>query len=859
MPDPIRQYAVQYARIDTDFGYDALGGIGRLGSHSMETLSPGVRRTYRVPGPAKTVGRWFSKLLDRITPHSMRAQGKFRRGLEDFSAAAGRMLGHLRNLRWAHTLPSGSPQRSAVIHDMLKALAELRRNAVPMTSRGTSYADLLQARLSLNLSILREEQPEIAAELESLGQAGVLDDFMGTLSPESQQDMINDLRMIRNALAPEPGAPPQPETSQRLSSEDVTQEETPAPRYESRHNLNELQRFFHDHCTLRGYAERALQGRQHLMDNLAENAGQALRSALDAIRDAADTPDDTALPEVVSHVCALVDEQMDKAIRYATDAVCTFALPYAKETSSTVGQEGADYHPISEQQIAQELNQAEQAVRQGTGLSFSSPILQGRSGSDTDPFRTGIRKTRMQIRELSAMYGEMISGLAQLKDQNEKLSLCRMLHELAHVQLPEHIPSDCFGEACDALIDTLQSSSPENTEGYEPHLMNLRNWMQDEYMPANLKATFEERYAQLQHLLGAQRREEVYSLDISSSLSKFDQLEREHALHELIEHTGILLRRSGLPQADLLSGEALQLSQTMQKIHAPSGYALGHRELVMQELNAGVARLLGQLAQAEMQVIEPLISSGISENSTRPEASHALKSFRQAIGLLVDEFCTPRDGLPAPEGSAILRMTMRQGSECIRLAGEAARVCTTMKSVGKTEKTVLEQVAVCALSGRSEPSATLRNMLSEKVWNKGHGHQAAKAALEKFLSARDGLTAARKHDDMLKAFSHSMGKDEKGNDRIVIHDMRVGLDGILYLLINTDRKTSRSQGVRWISCPPPDKLPALGKSTGIHRLDDILSLEENRTGFYASFYHVAERHLSGTELYSFAPDNSSEH
>jgi len=151
----------------------------------------------------------------------------------------------------------------------------------------------------------------------------------------------------------------------------------------------------------------------------------------------------------------------------------------------------------------------------------------------------------MQIRELSAMYGEIISGLAQLKDQSEKLSLCRMLHELAHVQLPEHIP-DRFGEACDALIDTLQSSSPENTEGYEPHLMNLRNWMQDEYMPADLKATFEERYAQLQHLLGAQRREEVYSLDISSSLSKFDQLEREHALHELIEHTGILLRRSGL-------------------------------------------------------------------------------------------------------------------------------------------------------------------------------------------------------------------------------------------------------------------------------------------------------------------------
>ena len=86
MPGPVQATQTRYISLDTDFGYDALGGMGRLGRHSMEVLEPGTRQTDRIPGPPKTVGRWFAKLLDSLTPASWRAQGKFRRGLEDFCA-----------------------------------------------------------------------------------------------------------------------------------------------------------------------------------------------------------------------------------------------------------------------------------------------------------------------------------------------------------------------------------------------------------------------------------------------------------------------------------------------------------------------------------------------------------------------------------------------------------------------------------------------------------------------------------------------------------------------------------------------------------------------------------------------------
>ena len=126
MSQSVQTNRTQYIDINTDLGYDALGGVGRLGRHSMEVLEPGTRQTDRIPGPPKTVGRWFAKLFDRITPSSWRAQGKFRRGLEDFSASVGRLLGHLHNAG-QDELPE--IERRAELTRALKELAGLRQLA----------------------------------------------------------------------------------------------------------------------------------------------------------------------------------------------------------------------------------------------------------------------------------------------------------------------------------------------------------------------------------------------------------------------------------------------------------------------------------------------------------------------------------------------------------------------------------------------------------------------------------------------------------------------------------------------------------------------------------------------------------
>ena len=98
-------------------------------------------------------------------PSGWRAQGKFRRGLEDFSAQTGRILGHLRN---AAAGAPDDPRRREDLEAALRELAGLRRTARPMTSRGTDYAGLLQTRVRRNMAILREEDPQRAQELRQL-------------------------------------------------------------------------------------------------------------------------------------------------------------------------------------------------------------------------------------------------------------------------------------------------------------------------------------------------------------------------------------------------------------------------------------------------------------------------------------------------------------------------------------------------------------------------------------------------------------------------------------------------------------------------------------------------------------------
>ena len=45
MPDTLQATSSRFISLNTDFGYDALGGVGQLGTHRMEVLTPGTRRT----------------------------------------------------------------------------------------------------------------------------------------------------------------------------------------------------------------------------------------------------------------------------------------------------------------------------------------------------------------------------------------------------------------------------------------------------------------------------------------------------------------------------------------------------------------------------------------------------------------------------------------------------------------------------------------------------------------------------------------------------------------------------------------------------------------------------------------------
>jgi len=80
------------------------------------------------------------------------------------------------------------------------------------------------------------------------------------------------------------------------------------------------------------------------------------------------------------------------------------------------------------------------------------------------------------------------------------------------------------------------------------------------------------------------------------------------------------------------------------------------------------------------------------------------------------------------------------------------------------------------------------------------------------------------------------------------HDVYMGFDGSIHMLINTDRQglggSRKLQGTRWITLPPPDQLRP-GVSTGVHRLDQLLEAGDNRTTFYPQLHQLLTRYFSG--------------
>lgn len=347
MPGPVQAPQTRYISLDTDFGYDALGGMGRLGRHSMEVLEPGTRQTGRIPGPPRTVGRWFAKLLDSLTPASWRAQGKFRRGLEDFSAQTGRILGHLRN---AAAGAPDDPRRREDLEAALRELAGLRRTARPMTSRGADYAGLLQTRVRRNMAILREEDPQRAQELRQLQASGLLDAVIADLDA-GQADMAADLALIRDAL--HTGADDMAARVEARATDlgtapaaplDVTAPPTAPQPCRSRFSPAALRDFFLGRFDFKAEARQALQERQATLARFTGEARDTLQAALEAV-DAVLQDRLAADADSFAHVQHQVDEKMRRAIRCALDDVCALALRHL-DTPESAGQEGQDFRRI---------------------------------------------------------------------------------------------------------------------------------------------------------------------------------------------------------------------------------------------------------------------------------------------------------------------------------------------------------------------------------------------------------------------------------------------------------------------------------------------------------------------------------
>ena len=195
------------------------------------------------------------------------------------------------------------------------------------------------------------------------------------------------------------------------------------------------------------------------------------------------------------------------------------------------------------------------------------------------------------------------------------------------------------------------------------------------------------------------------------------------------------------------------------------------------------------------------------------------------------------------EGTAAVRTAMGDGARLGEKAEAAALACgRLLDNAVHKEKAVAEQLAVCAESGRDDAEATLRAMLEGSRWDRGR-HSEAKAAINAFLEALRPVRESRGQSGLLQFLARKM------HHGIIVHDVYMGFDGTIHMLINTDRQTllgesRQRQGTRWISLPSPDAVRP-GVSTGVNRLDTLLATADNSTAFYPQLYRVLTEYFSG--------------
>lgn len=836
MTDTLQATSSQFISINTDFGYDALGGVGHLGRHRMEVLSPGTRRTDRIPGPPHSVGRWFSKLLDKLTPSSWRAQGKFQRGLEDFSAQTGRLLGYL---HMADQSAPGSSEQGAALSAAFRELTELRHTAVPLTSRGIDYKELLQTRVRRNMAILRDENPRLLQEMRALKANGLLDEAITGLASDRQEEMREDLTLIRDALYADEDTvlehvKGRVETMKTAQVEKPAAEEVTKPQpYCSRFSLASLRERFLEKFHFKENVQKALQERETTLARFSGEARNTLTAVLDAVHDALE---DRLLADArsFSHVQSLVDDNMNRAIRYAMNDVCEFALRHMDGQEST-GQDGQDFRRIEADFVRRELDALEQVVR--TGATDAERATASADSSQKNPALNAIRTARQQIRDISNLYGELTEGLGELEQRDSRYRCSLLLHELAQTSLPEDINPQNFGEACDTLIAELQAQTADDW-AVKQSLSRLENMMAHEAMPPTLRARFLEVKPELMRHFAPHGPALSFRLAAAAnSEAGLNELEQARGMHQAVGHAGALLQRARLPQADSLTSQGLQVSRLAMRLRTAEWRDGERKEQAVAELRSAIGRFMANLTLAQMQIINPSVRSAqpAAKELDQKNAQEGIVLLQRSVTLILSTLTDEQDGIMA-------RAALNDGLRLLEKGQNAAQACDMLNAnLVHKEKDMAEQLAVCLESGRDDAENTLRGMLEGSRWNKGK-HSVAREAVYAFLETLPPVRDCRNQSQLLRFLSNRLSQ------AFVPHDVYMGFDGSIHMLINTDRQglveSRKIQGTRWITLPPPERLQP-GVSTGVHRLDELLNTGDNRTSFYPQLYSVLTDYFSG--------------
>lgn len=829
MPGPVQTSQTRYISLDTDFGYDALGGVGRLGRHSMEVLEPGTRQTDRLPGPPRTVGRWFAKLLDALTPAGWRAQGKFRRGLEDFSAQTGRILGHLRQ---AGNTDDAVLRREA-LDAALRELSGLRRTARPMTSRGADHAELLQTRVARNMVILRDEEPLRWQEMRQLRDSGLLDEVISGLDPATQADMAEDLALIRDALHMD-DEHMAVHVEQRASEAEATPAAAPATTesapqpYRSRFSPAALREHFLGAFSFRAQARQALQERQATLARFTGEAHRHLQAALESVDDALHDRL-SADSDSFARVRQQVDEHMRAAIRCAVDQVCPLALQHL-DAPESLGQDGRDFRRLTADDVRQELDALRDGQRPG-----AAPAAPAAEDGPVDPFHKGIRQTRQQIEDISRLYSELDEGLDELARRDSLHRSAVLLHELAEADLPAHIDREDFGRACDTLIEGLRTSETDSW-ALRDAMIHLDRCLPD--LPEDLRQRLEAGRAALEHHLAPAMARPVFQpAEVAQAGARLNDLEQARALHQVVGHAGALVQRARLPQADSLVAQGLHISHLAARLRTVNGPIDERDQQSITELRSSVARFMANLTLAHMQALNPTVHSA----QPKAEALDA-DAARQGLDLLQRAVQQLLAGLRNEAGGLAARTAFSEGLS-LRETGEAAALACgkLLANPRHKELDVAEQLAVCLESGREDAAAALQGLLEGSRWDKGK-HLEAKTAISAFLTALAPVRASRGQSQLLRFLANRL------SNGLIPHDVYRSFDGSIRMLINTDRQgftdSKKLQGTRWITLPPPDQLRP-GVSTGVRRLDRLLAHEDNRTRFYPQLHELLDRYLDG--------------